>query len=468
LRFPAISRELKAEALVACLCALAPSCGQTASTPAGGSINIIASSLVATPITLVRVTLQSPTVLSNPLTIPLMVKADLASTIFKNLPVASDYLITADALDSDNVLLAHGAVAGVSIVRGETTPVIIFLNQITLPTPFVNSSPIIDSITLPTDAVAPGGQITVTGAAHDPDTGQTATLAFTWLPAAGCGTISQARDVPGTDRNHPSQSVATWTAPQTLGTCQITLEVQDVLGLAASASFSVRVGAASDNTGSTTVSTGSATVIVQTPPQTAVTTVTLNISKSSTPEVDITVPLVEDGTQWSAVVSDLPIGTDYVFNLSASASDGTELYHGVATGQTIGKDQTANIVIDMYPSNNTANLYDSAPVITSFTATATSVSKNDTVDIKVSALDPDAGDTAGITWNWTVPSSCGSLSAPVNTAGDDATPSTSMVVFTATATSASCQVTVTAKDARLPLYVQTYGTITIQIGDNSP
>ena len=418
--------------------------------------------------TWVRVTLQSPTVLSNPLTIPLMVKADLASTVFKNLPVASDYLITADALDSDNVLLAHGAVPGVSIVRGETTPVIIFLNQITVSPPFVNSSPLIDSITLPTDAVAPGGQITVTGAAHDPDAGQTATLAFTWLPAAGCGTISQAKDVPGTDRNHPSQSLATWTAPQTQGTCQITLKVQDVLGLAASASFSVRVAVASDNTGSTTVSTGSATVIVQAPPQTAVTTVTLNISKSSSPEVDITVPLVGNGTQWSALVSDLPIGTDYVFNLSASGSDGTELYHGVATGQTIEQNKTANIVIDMYPSNNTANLYDSAPVIESFTATATSVSKNDTVDIKVSAVDPDAGDTAGITWDWTVPSSCGSLSAPVNTAGDDATPSTSMVVFTATATSARCQVNVTAKDARLPLYVQSYGTITIQIGDNSP
>jgi hypothetical protein len=182
----------------------------------------------------------------------------------------------------------------------------------------------------------------------------------------------------------------------------------------------------------------------------------------------MTVPLVGDGTEWSASVGDLPIGTDYAFNLSARASDGTELYHGIATGQTIERNKTADIVIDMSRTDNTANLYDSAPVIKSLTPTATRVSKNDTVDIKVSALDSDAGDTAGITWDWTVPSSCGLLSAPVNTAGDDATPSTSVVVFTATATNASCQINVTAKDARLPLYLQSYGTVTIQIGDTSP
>ena len=81
--FPAISRELKAGALLACLCALAPSCGQPTPTPAGGSINIIASSLLATPTTWVRVTLQTPTVLSDPLTIPLMVKGDQA-VVFGN------------------------------------------------------------------------------------------------------------------------------------------------------------------------------------------------------------------------------------------------------------------------------------------------------------------------------------------------------------------------------------------------
>jgi hypothetical protein len=251
LSLPAIARELKAGALLACLWALAPACEPSA--PSGGNINIIARSLSATPATWVRCTLQSPTVLSKPLTIPLLVKGDQASTVFKNLPVADDYLLTGDALGSGNVILAHGAVAAVSIVKGKTTQVIIYLNPVTPPQPSVNSSPLIDAITLPTDAVAPGGQIAVTGTAHDPDPGQTATLAFNWL--AACGNIAKVGDVPGSDGNHPSHSLATWTAPQKQGTCQITLRVQDVLGLATSASFVVRVDGAASAAGSATVST---------------------------------------------------------------------------------------------------------------------------------------------------------------------------------------------------------------------
>jgi len=468
LRLPAIPRALRAGALVVCLCALAPACEPPG--PTGGNVNIIARSLRSTPTTWVRFTLQSPTVLSKPLTIPLLVKSDQASTIFKNLPVASDYLLSADALGSDNVILAHGAVAAVSITKGKTTQVIIYLNPVIAPTPFVNSSPLIDSITLLTDSVVPGGQVTFTGSAHDPDPGQTATLAFSWLPAAACGIIAKAKSVPGTDGGHASQSLASWIAPQKEGNCQITLTVQDVQGLATSASFTVRVAAGS-NPSPITIGTGSVTIVVQAPPQSIkpISAMTLNITKSGTPEVDLTIPLVENGMQWSAVISELPVGTDYAFNLSAVASDGTELYHGIATGQTIEKDKTADVVIDMNQSTTTtaANLYDSAPVIGSLVATATMVSKNDTIVIKITALDRDAGDTAGITWNWTVPSTCGSLSAPVNTAGDDATPGTSAVVFTATAAGTSCQVSVTVMDARLPLYLQSIGTVTIQIANAS-
>jgi hypothetical protein len=468
-RLLAILRVLKAGALLVCLCTLPPACEPPG--PTGGDINIIARSLRSTPTTLVRFTLQSPSVLSKPLIIPLVVKSDQDSTIFKNLPVASDYLLTADALGSDNGILAHGAVAAVSITKGKTTQVIIYLNPIIAPTPFVNSSPLIDAITLPTDSVAPGGQITFTGSAHDPDSGQTATLAFSWVPAAACGIIVKARSVPGIDGGHPSQSLASWIAPQKAGNCQITLTVKDVQGLATSASFTVRVAAAS-NTNPIEIGTGSVTIVVQAPSQSIkpISTMMLNITKSSAPEVDLTIPLVENGIQWSAVISDLPVGTDYTFNLSAVASDGTELYHGIATGQTIEENKTADIVIDMNQSTSTStgDLYDSAPVIGSLVATATTVSKNDTVVIKISALDRDAGDTAGITWNWTVPSNCGSLSAPANTAGDDSTSSTSSVVFTATAASTSCQINVTVMDARLPLYLQSYGTVTIQISGALP
>ena len=267
---PAISRALKAGALLACLCALVPTCGGLGpKSPSGGHLNIIARSLRATPTIWVRFTLQSPTVLDNPLTIPMLVQGDQSSTFIRNLPVANDYLLTADALSSDNVIIAHGAVTAVSIVKGKTTQVIIYLNAVTVPQPTGNSSPIIDAILLSADTVAPGEQIALTGTAHDPDPGQTATLAFSWLPAAACGTIEAGGRVPGVDADNPSQSLVTWTAPQIPGICSITLTVQDILGLVTSTSFIVRVGVAA---GTATISTAfnnapEILAITSTPPQ---------------------------------------------------------------------------------------------------------------------------------------------------------------------------------------------------------
>lgn len=186
--------------------------------------------------------------------------------------------------------------------------------------------------------------------------------------------------------------------------------------------------------------------------------------------VNLTIPLVANSTssQWSAVVSDLPIGTDYVFTASAFAADGTTaLYTGSVTGQVIIKNQTASIVIDMnqYPLPVTG-LYDEAPVIAGLTETASCVAKNDTVTIKATAYDPDNGDTAGMAWHWTVDATCGTLSAPINVAGTSSTnPGTSTVIFTATASSATCQVNLTIADARQPAVLITTGSVTISIGD---
>jgi len=185
--------------------------------------------------------------------------------------------------------------------------------------------------------------------------------------------------------------------------------------------------------------------------------------------VNITLPLVANATstQWSAIVSDLPIGSDYVFTASAYAADGTTvLYQGAVTGQTITKNQTANIVIDMNQLATPASIYDEAPVIAGLTETASCVSKNDTVTIKATAYDPDASDTVGMGWSWSVDATCGTLSTPVNVAGTDiAHPGTSTVTFTATSSSANCQVNLAIADARQPAVLMTTGSVTISIGD---
>jgi hypothetical protein len=200
--------------------------------------------------------------------------------------------------------------------------------------------------------------------------------------------------------------------------------------------------------------------------------VTVSSSEISTP---VTVPLVGNAptgtppvsTQYSALVSDLPTGCDYVFTATAYAADGTTvLYYGAtpASGQCIVKNQTANIIIDMNDKTTPVTVNDEAPFIDSITDTAACVSVGDTVTIKATAHDIDPGDTAGMTWVWSVPS-CGTLSAPVNTVGNDTTPGTSTVVFTAVTNNTNCQVNLVVKDARMPTTLQTTAVVAISIGD---
>ena len=247
-----ISRILAAVALLIALGA-SPFLACQSSSPAGGAAEVTAHALTALPVVEVRLTVQSPSVLSSPMKVVLAAKGDQFSAVLSNLAVAADYVFTAEAFGAGSKIIAHGVAAGVVISKGHTTTVIIYLNEIEQPSPFHNSSPLIDAITLSASSVKPGGHITVGATAHDPDPGQTATLAFSWVPATACGAISDVHTVPGTDFAHPSESQATWTAPQANEKCSITLVVKDAFGLANSAIFVVSVTTA-DGVGGARVS----------------------------------------------------------------------------------------------------------------------------------------------------------------------------------------------------------------------
>ena len=228
-------------------------CGSPPPNPAKGSADITVHALTAKAPTAVKLTVQCPGVLPTPLRIPLTEKGGQFSAIVNNLPIADDYLFTAEAFDIVGNLLSHGVAAGVIIGKGKTAKVIIYLNDLVQPPPFTNSGPLFDSITLSASSVLPGGNVSLSATAHDPDVGQTATLVFTWVPAAGCGAIAGANTVPGTGPEHPSGSRATWVAPQVLGDCQVTLTVKDSLGLGNSANFTVTVASDVNGTGSASV-----------------------------------------------------------------------------------------------------------------------------------------------------------------------------------------------------------------------
>ena len=176
-----------------------------------------------------------------------------------------------------------------------------------------------------------------------------------------------------------------------------------------------------------------------------VTSVILTISGGiATPLV---VPLAGSGAQYSALVSDLPVGGNYVF--TASAKNGTtEVYHGFASPVTIAKNATAAVIIDMNQVAAGVAISNEAPVIDSLWASALLVSQGDTVQIMATAHDPDAGQTAQMKAVWT--STCpGSLGTQTDTTGSDTKDGSSLITFTALPANGDgpCTVTITVIDA---------------------
>jgi hypothetical protein len=215
-------------------------CGSAVS-PSGGNAEVAVDAQAVKNVISVRLTVQSSNAHATTLRLALMAQDKRYASVIHNLPVANDYAFIAEALDGSGNVFARGMVDRVDIAEGLTAKVIIYLNELDPPAPFVNSSPFIDGVTLSTGAIQQGGEVALRATAHDPDARQTATLSFSWVPAAACGTMSSAETQPGTDASNPSQSRATWTAPMASGSCKISLTVTDTLGLADSVSFTIAV-----------------------------------------------------------------------------------------------------------------------------------------------------------------------------------------------------------------------------------
>ena len=180
----------------------------------------------------------------------------------------------------------------------------------------------------------------------------------------------------------------------------------------------------------------------------------------------ITIPLVKKGNQFSAIVSDLPVGTNYSFTASAKDASNAELYHGAVTNATIVKNQTANIVINMNQDAAGVGTSNNAPVIDVIIASSLSVSQNDQVLLGVQAHDPDAGQTALMSWSWA--STCGTLqNAPTGTVypGTDTVHGVSQINWVAPAADGPCTISVTVTDANGVL--KNYASLTVQVNSST-
>ncbi|WP_420821895.1 kelch repeat-containing protein [Pyxidicoccus caerfyrddinensis] len=143
-----------------------------------------------------------------------------------NLPAGANRSLLAEAFDSSGTLRFQGQTAGVTITDNQTVAVAITLQETPPPPPYGNEAPVIDSLVASTTSVQTGSSLALTATVHDPNPGDTLTLAWT----ASGGTFSA-----------PSAATTSWTAPASTGVQTLTLTVTDSQGAAVSVSLTVNV-----------------------------------------------------------------------------------------------------------------------------------------------------------------------------------------------------------------------------------
>jgi len=160
-------------------------------------------------------------------------------------------------------------------------------------------------------------------------------------------------------------------------------------------------------------------------------TLTITAADISTP---ITAALANTDGSWKTTIGGIPAGSNRTFALSATDTAGAEKYRGQTTGITITANQTQEVAITLQQASASAAFSDAAPVIDLLQASSASVHPGATVNLSVSAHDPDPSDTLSYTWT----SANGTLSS-------SSAPSTT---WTAPATLGTYPVMVAVRDAQ--------------------
>ncbi|MDC0708105.1 kelch repeat-containing protein [Stigmatella sp. ncwal1] len=369
-----------------------------------GSVQFAASTqqaLSASDITRVKVTVSAAEMSS--LVVELAKSNGAWGGLIGNIPTGAHRAFLAEAFDASGTKRFQGQTSGVTLTANQTTAVAITLQELAPPPPYANEVPVIDSLVASPTSVQTGGSISLSATVHDPNAGDTLSLAWT----ASGGTFSAS-----------SAATTSWTAPASVGFQHLTFTVTDAQGSAVSVSLTVNVvsGASSGHAA-------------------------LNLSFNLFPVV----------SRVSASLNRLDAGQSTSVSATASDADGdTLLYQWTATCPgtwTHATSSAASFVPSSVPSgacNNcqlTVTVQDGRggqttgslnlciasvstthfpPSFSNFYQSATSISPGQTVAFDVTALDPQS---SSLTFAWT--SNAGSLATAQDTA------QTSRVVWTA-------------------------------------
>ena len=170
---------------------------------------------------------------------------------------------------------------------------------------------------------------------------------------------------------------------------------------------------------------GSADLTVHALGALSATNVTATVSGPALPAPK-TVSLFAQGStgNWGALIGSLPVGSNYVFTVSATDASNAVDYTGSASGIAIIANQVTTVIITAQQATAPVPFQNSVPIIDSLVLSSTNVAPSATLTAKATAHDPDTGDTIAFAWsaspatngfsaptaamtNWTAPASEG-------------------------------------------------------------
>jgi hypothetical protein len=103
---------------------------------------------------------------------------------------------------------------------------------------------------------------------------------------------------------------------------------------------------------------------------------------------------------WGALIGALPVGSNYVFTVSASDQSNPPVnYGGTASNVAIIKDQVTAVIIVAQQSSAPTPFKNAVPVIDSLVLSSTNVVPGASVSVKATAHDPNVGDTITFAWS---------------------------------------------------------------------
>jgi hypothetical protein len=383
--------------LVAC----SPAALQEGSADIGVSAQALSTSEVARVTLTVSAADISPSIVAN-----LQKTGGQWRAVIGAIPVGSNRTFLAQAYNSSNDKVYEGQATGVTISSGTTAAVVILLQQSTPPTPFVNSAPKVTGLTASTDRV--GLNESVTLAVTDTDADGDA-RSYTWTATGG------------TFANGNTAS-PTWTAPATEGTYTLSVSVTDGRGGQAGISLKIAVvharGAA--NVAVSFNAWPVATQVTGTPSGQVAPggVVSLDVAAVDPDNDALTYSWADDcGGSFSGTTVKSPAWT-----APASASTGAVCKVTVSLNDGRGGSTTGQLGINL----GLPQIPTMPPVIDEFFQSTDTVALGGTVQLVVSAHDPEG---TALTFTWS--RSAGTLGTPVTSA------SRSEVVWTAPAAGSS-------------------------------